>query len=204
MIVRYPGFALALALACSSAAAFAQTAPTQTSNPPPPLWLLRSETSPPSSLPPVTTSSTESPRGFRSLATCPTCPVADGRAPSSDGTDPWRIGAFYTAGDPLSHVTFGVVGQRNERTPLFMSVPIGTAIGPAPPRSNANATPDTRTHWLATIAVDKTLFEGRNGGSLGVLGEAFLPLGTFRTKSRTSDLPSPSGGALRGAMRVRF
>lgn len=111
---------------------------------------------------------------------------------------------FYTVGDPFNHVTFGVVGQRNERLPLFMSVPIGTAIGPAPPPSSANATLDTRTHWLVTVAAEKTLHNMQSSGALGVVGEAFLPLATFAPKPASVDPPSPSGRAVRGALRVLF
>jgi hypothetical protein len=193
-----------LALLCTGAGASAQTPPPQTPDAPRPLQLLRFESPVPSASPLDVTSTTDSRGDFRTLATCPTCPTDDGRAPSSDGTAPWRVGAFYTVGDPFDHVTFGVVGQRNERLPLYMSVPIGTAIGPAPPRSGANATLDTRTHWLATIAAEKTLLGRKSDGTLGVLGEAFLPVGVFRPKSDTVVPPVPSGGAVRGALRVLF
>jgi hypothetical protein len=169
-----------------------------------PLQLLQLEIPAPPSAPLDRARTNISSGGFRTFTTCPTCPTDDGRAASSDGSAPWRVGAFYTVGDPFNHVTFGIVGQRNERLPLYMSVPIGTAIGPAPPRSGANATLDTRTHWLATIAVEKALLERQDGGGLGVLGEAFLPFGRLRTKPETVVAPSPSGAAMRGALRVRF
>lgn len=165
---------------------------------------LRLEVPAPPPSPLDVTPSTGSSRGLRTLATCPTCPTDDGRPPTTDDTAPWRVGAFYTVGDAFSHVTFGVVGQRNERLPLYMSVPIGAPIGPAPPPSLANATMDTRTHWLTTIAAEKALDVRQGGGTLGILGEAFLPLGSFAPKPASVLPPSPSGGAVRGALRVLF
>jgi hypothetical protein len=153
---------------------------------------------------PVDAPATTSSGGLRTFATCPTCPSDSERPPVSADKAPWRIGAFYTVGNAFDHVTFGVVGQRNERLPLFMTVPIGTAIGPAPPPSAANATFDTRTRWLATIAAEKTLHNSRGDGGLGILGEVFLPLGSGSSTPAPDDRPSASGRAVRGGLRVPF
>jgi hypothetical protein len=149
-------------------------------------------------------STTGSSGNFRTLTTCPTCPTDADRTPSSDGTAPWRVGAFYTVGDLFNNVTFGLVGQRNERMPLYRSVPIGGAIGAAPPRLATNATTDTRTHWLATIAANKTLFDTQSGGAVGVLGDVFLPLGATKANPASADPPSPLGRAVRGAFRFLY
>lgn len=204
MAWQLPSWIVGLALVCHAAVASAQPSAPQEPDPP---RRLRLEVPPSPPSPLDVTPTTGSSPGLRTLATCPTCPTDDDRAPVTAGTAgiaPWRAGAFYTVGDPFNHVTFGVVGQRNERLPLYMSVPIGVPIGPAPLLSGANATLDTRTHWLAAIAAEKSLRDIRGGAALGILGEAFLPFGAFAPKSASINPPSPSGRAVRGGLRVLF
>jgi hypothetical protein len=201
MTGRLSCWTLGLALLCPAALASAQSPAPQEPDQP---RRLRIEIPPLIPSPLDVTPTPGSSGDLRTLATCPTCPTDDDRPPVTAATAPWRLGAFYTVGDAFNHVTFGVVGQRNERLPLFMSVPIGAPIGPAPPPSSANATLDTRTHWLATIAAEKSLNGNQSGRALRVLGEVFLPLGTFAPKPASLDPPSPSGGAVRGALRVPF
>jgi hypothetical protein len=142
--------------------------------------------------------------GLRTLTTCPTCPADDSRAPVTNGNAPWRVGAFYMFGEAFNHVTFGVVGQRNERLPLFMTEAIGAPIGPPPPPSTSTFLSDPRIQWTASIAAEKTLNEWRGGQTLGVLGEAFLSLGAVGATPKARDAQAPSQRAVRGAFRVRF
>jgi hypothetical protein len=201
MTWRFPCWTLGLALLATGTLAGAQTPPPQEAAPP---HRLRIEVPPPRQ-PLDVTSPTGRPQGLRTLATCLTCPTNDDRAPVTASIAPWRIGAFYTVGDTFNHVTFGVVGQRNERLPLFMSVPIGAPVGPAPPPSIATTTLDTRTRWLATVAGEKTLGEGQSGRTLGVVGEAFLPFRALgHEQSAATGSPSSSGRAVRGGLRVLF
>lgn len=200
MTWRLP-WTLGAALLLPCALATAQPQPSQAPDSP---QRLRLNAQPPAPSPLDITPSPSSPRGPRGLASCPTCPGADGRPPASPATAPWRVGAFYTLGDPFTNVTFGLVGQRNERLPLFMAVPIGTPVGPAPAPWLSNTTSDSRIRWLATIAAQKTLLGKPGGPSLSVLGEAFLPLGTFGSKPAAVDATAPSGRAVRGALRVLF
>lgn len=201
MVRRLRCWTLGLALVCPGTLASAQPPPPQG---PDPSARLRLEAPPPPPSPLDVTPTTGWPLGLRTLATCPTCPTDDDRTPVTTGNAPWRIGTSYTVGEAFNHVSFGVVGHRNERLPLFMTVPIGTPIGPAPAPSYGNATSDTRAHWLATIAAEKTLYGWDGGQTLGALGEAFLPLGAFGPKPASFDTPSPSGRGVRGAFRVRF
>jgi hypothetical protein len=196
-----PLLALGLALATPATPAAAQQAAPE---PEPPRRLRLDAPAPPPPPVDLTPSLPGWTNGLRTLTTCPSCPADDGRAPVTNGNAPWRVGAFYMFGEAFNHVTFGVVGQRNERLPLFMTEPIGAAIGPAPPPSQSTLMSDTRTQWTTSIAAEKTLHERRGGQTLGVLGQAFLPLGAAGAAPKAVDTPAPSQRAVRGAFRVRF
>ena len=140
--------------------------------------------------------------GLDVRATCPSCPD-DRRPPVVDGNAPWLWSARWSGGSADTRVSFGVVGQRNTWLPLFMTQPIG---GEPLPEVPSSLTPmgDTRTQWQLILGAEQTLWDRATGPSLGVLGEAFLPLPTLGAAPRANDAPTPTKRAFRGAFRVRF
>ena len=140
--------------------------------------------------------------GLDVTATCPSCPD-ERRPPVVNGNAPWLWSARWSGGSADTQVSFGVVGQRNTRLPLFMTQPIGgTPQAEAP--SSLTPMGDTRTQWQLILGAEQTLWRRATGSTLGVLGEAFLPLPSVTPAPRTGDAPAPPKRAFRGAFRVRF
>ena len=140
--------------------------------------------------------------GLDVTATCPTCPD-ERRPPVVNGNAPWLWSARWSGGSADSRASFGLVGQRNTRLPLFMTQPIG---GTPQAEAISSLTPmgDTRTQWQLNLGAEQTLWRGTTGPTLDLLGDAFLPLPGFARAPRTSDAPSPPRQAVRGGFRVRF
>jgi hypothetical protein len=135
--------------------------------------------------------------------TCLTCPDAGG-PPITNLNAPWSIAARVRRGDDRNWVSFGVVGQRNARLPLFMTTLPGELAPGDEPASSWTATGDPRTHWQAVVQAERTLWDGPGSDTLGVLGEAFLPLALKTGPPAAGDAPRAPSRAVRGAFRVRF
>jgi hypothetical protein len=184
--------------------ALAADAASQTPSPPPaePQPRLRFDTT----IPVPTTERRETTvdwtAGLDVRATCPSC-LDERRPPVVNGNAPWLWSARWSGGSADTRVSFGVVGQRNTWLPLFMTQPIG---GEPLPEVPSSLTPmgDTRTQWQLTLGAEQTLLRRGTGPSLGVLGEAFLPLPSLGAAARTENAPAPAKRAFRGGFRVRF
>jgi hypothetical protein len=140
--------------------------------------------------------------GLDVTATCPTCPD-ERRPPFTNGNAPWLWSARLRAGSESKWFGVGVVGQRNAQLPLFMTQPLGGLPQAETPSSTARLG-DPRTNWQVVLQGERTVWRSPRGVTTGVLGEAFLPLGAWGAAPGSTDAPSPSSRAVRGAFRVRF
>jgi len=125
---------------------------------------------------------------------CPLCSGRDGWAPSTTSNAPWSAGAgtsFTVAG---AGIGVAVLGSRNYRLPRYMAQPLGTAVDvtPAGAMSYSDLS-SSRTEWTVSARVQRTLKTLRGGQTIGIVGDAWLPLNDSLDPARigTNSPPYP-------------
>jgi hypothetical protein len=163
---------------------------------------LRLDTTLPVPAPATRERPSDSTAGLEVTATCPACPD-ERHGPVVNGNAPWLWGARMRFGGDVNWTAVGLVGQRNAPLPLFMTQEMGGPPRPGAPSATAPLA-DTRTTWQLVLQGERALWHGRHGATTGVVGEAFLPLGTWGATPTSADAATPPRRAVRGAFRVRF
>lgn len=179
----------------------------QTPTPPPadPSRRLTFETAFPS-VPPVTAEAATAPRPLDWLPqleltlTCPSCD--DDLHPPMIGAQPqWALHGTAGVGNDNQRLTVGLAVQRNARLPLFLTETLGGVALPEP-RSSFSAMGDSVDRWQATVQYERLLWRSRTGATVGVVGEAFVPIVPWGGER---DVPvRPRNLAGRAGLRVRF
>lgn len=131
--------------------------------------------------------------------TCPNCP-SDRVRPPLNPNAPWAFQSKVGYSGTFGSVSAGVVGVRNDASPLYAAMPIGGDY-----RGNAaiTTTPNffvPSTQWYATAAFQRTLATTKQGNTLGLAVDLMVPVNTapWRGESvRLAPLPST-------AVRVGF
>lgn len=106
---------------------------------------------------------------------CPTCD-ATRLQPPGNANAPWALRAGVSYVGPGTQATFGVVGYRNYKLPLFMSQPLGASQDLTPPVSSFVDMADARTRWLLSAAVRKTIMRMSEGQTIGLGADVFMPI----------------------------
>lgn len=73
--------------------------------------------------------------------------------------------------------TLGVAGQRNHRLPLYFAPPLAMDTDTIPAASGMANMAQTRTSWQVSARARRTLKRLSGGQTVGVVGEAFVPVG---------------------------
>ncbi len=131
---------------------------------------------------------------------CPTCgPSSTGSIPN--GNAPWRAfggmrwqGASTTLGATL-------VAERGARLPLYMSAPANSVHVPTASESRPS---DMRLRWQTVLSVEQIIARMRDGKTVSVFGDAFLPFGGRTAVKGGQDTGAVSSSALISGIRLRF
>ena len=96
---------------------------------------------------------------------------------------PQTFGGDIHIGGRSASFSVGAMGSRNARLPLFMSTTVANARIPMPDVSSLSDMAMSNTTWQVIAAARKNLFTSKGGVTVGVAGDAFIPVG-----SQSSDI----------------
>lgn len=125
---------------------------------------------------------------------CPRCASDDRWALPPTSNAPWSAGVSTNVSIGATSIGVALLGSRNYRMPRFMAQPLGSRLDTTPTGASAYSDlSSNRTEWLVSVGARRTLKTFSGGQTLGVVGEAWLPLPSSADLQRAhTSLPAPS------------
>lgn len=105
------------------------------------------------------------------------------------------IGRMTYADSGGSSVSFGLIGSRVSRLPLFMSTTLGTQENVPLPRFFVDAASGV-SQWTVAVSGEKVLKRTTDGQTFSVVGDLFVPLKGSKGDPSQGMRPSTKGGRL--------
>jgi hypothetical protein len=115
---------------------------------------------------------------------------------------PRSIGGSFRFGSPRASVSFGALGSRDYRLPVFMSTVLAGAEIPTPALSSLTDMSRGAMTWQGTASAKATVFTSKRGVTVGVAGDVFIPIGT--ETPQTPHNPVLSSRAIRFGVTFGF
>jgi hypothetical protein len=166
-------------------------------------FLIRSATEPKT----TTSGSLTSPGSWHfdvgSRGECPGC-TASGIQPPGNPNAPWAVRSRVTYAAAGARLTLGVVGHRNYQLPLFMSETLAGDYDLVAPESSPADLSRNQTRWQLSARVQKTVKRLSGGQTIGLVGDAFIPIGSEAPAVSARDAPKPPSAAVRFGIILGF
>ena len=103
-----------------------------------------------------------------------------------------------------ARVTFGIVGYRNYKLPLFMSQTINANPNFTTAASSLVDMSDNQTRWQLSVRAQKTIKRMSRGPTLGLVGDVFIPITSAFAAPGAPDVPVLPSKALRVGVVLAF
>ncbi|MGE0448018.1 MAG: hypothetical protein AB7Q29_00360 [Vicinamibacterales bacterium] len=107
------------------------------------------------------------------------------------------------AGRNRTALMLQAVGRRDYRLPLFMSTTLGGGEIPSPGGAALTDMSAGQVTWQAAASVRHQLITTKRGATIGIVGEAFLPLGP-QDRAGLPNNPVVAGRAIRFGVTFGF